>query len=68
MGQLAALGMGELGESTAEGEPNSAADWGSAIGVAERSGTTVTEVVSVETPGSGWLSESPAGGAETELC
>jgi hypothetical protein len=43
-GQAAGLGMAVLGESTAEGEPNSAADWGSAIDVAEGSGATVTVV------------------------
>jgi len=38
VGHAAALGIAELGESTAEGEPNSAADCGSAMGVAEASG------------------------------
>jgi hypothetical protein len=44
-GQPFGLGMGELGESTAEGDPNCAADCGSAMAVAAGSGATVTVVV-----------------------
>ncbi len=54
------FGIAELGESTAEGEPNCAADCGSAMDVAEGSGATVTVVVEDEelrlagaSPGSG---------------
>ncbi|HEY8012391.1 MAG TPA: hypothetical protein VIE70_00745, partial [Dongiaceae bacterium] len=47
-GHAFGLGMAELGESTAEGEPNSAADWGSAMAVAAGSGATVTVVVDDE--------------------
>jgi hypothetical protein len=60
--------MGELGESTAEGEPNSAADCGSAMEVAEGSGAMVTVVCSLERPGMGWAAGSFGGGAETGLC
>ncbi|HEY7900228.1 MAG TPA: hypothetical protein VIC25_03485 [Caulobacteraceae bacterium] len=55
-GQEDGLGIGELGDSTAEGEPNSAVDCGSAIGVAAGSGATVTVVLSLDAPGMAWLS------------
>ncbi|HEY2178346.1 MAG TPA: hypothetical protein VGH15_07175 [Caulobacteraceae bacterium] len=41
-GQELGLGIGELGESVTEGDPNSAAEPGSAIAVADLSGATVT--------------------------
>jgi hypothetical protein len=65
VGQAAGLAMAELGESTAEGEPNSAADCGSAIDVAAGSGATVTVV---EDPGLRFCAAgSPGGGAATGL-
>ena len=62
------FGIGELGELTAEGEPNIAADCGSAIDVAEGSGAMVTVVCSLERLGIGLTAGSFAGGADTGLC
>jgi hypothetical protein len=64
-GQPLGLGMGELGESTAEGEPNCAADCGSAMAVAAGSGATVTLVVADE--GLRFCGVSPGAGAATGL-
>jgi hypothetical protein len=66
VGHAIGLGIGELGESTAEGEPNSAADCGSAMGVADLSGATVTVVFESGALRS-WATGSPGGGAATGL-
>lgn len=65
-GQLLGLGIGELGDDTADGEPYSAADCGSAIDVADGSGATVTVVV-VEELSRLWATGSPGGGAAIGL-
>jgi hypothetical protein len=59
------LGIAEFGVSTAEGEPNSAADCGSAIEVALGSGATVTVVV--EDDELRLVGVSPGSGAATGL-
>jgi hypothetical protein len=67
VGQPFGFGMGELGESTAVGEPCSAADCGSAMEVADGSGVTITVVRSLERLGMGLAAGSPGGGVATGL-